>query len=64
MNRVNVIIGEYMNIDMALLEDSDHGDVACYILPIIEEGQPVILPGQCDHDIAAVQNFSLGAVSI
>ncbi|GBP17936.1 Apolipoprotein D [Eumeta japonica] len=39
--------------------DVDQSEQACYELPVIEEGNPVILPGQCDSNIAVVNNFNL-----
>lgn len=41
----------------------NHEDDACYTLPILEEGEPIILPGTCDEDISPVNNFDVQAVS-
>ncbi|XP_039757924.1 uncharacterized protein LOC120632183 [Pararge aegeria] len=37
----------------------DHSETACKTLPEIPPGQNVILPGQCDENIAVVQNFNV-----
>lgn len=41
----------------------DHSARACEILPVIPDGQPVILPGQCDPNKPVVQNFDVSRVS-
>ncbi|KAL0819468.1 hypothetical protein ABMA28_007573 [Loxostege sticticalis] len=40
--------------DMRLI---DHSDDACYQLPVIPLGQPVILPGSCNQNIPVAQGF-------
>ncbi|CAK1550414.1 unnamed protein product [Leptosia nina] len=49
----------YVNFDVTTsdLTPVDHSDVACHILPEIAPGESIILPGQCDQNITAVQNF-------
>lgn len=63
LTRIEVIL-ETLNIHIDEVHSSDHSDDACYILPIIEEGEPVILQGQCDPNIPVVQDFLPGDVSI
>ncbi|PZC77812.1 hypothetical protein B5X24_HaOG202923 [Helicoverpa armigera] len=41
----------------------DHSDDACYILPVIEPGEPIILPGQCDPTLPVLQNFNVDRFS-
>lgn len=53
-----------LGITMEELHTSDHSVDACYVLPVIAPGLPIILPGQCDPDITVQQQFSLTDVSI
>lgn len=53
-----------LGVSLNDLEVVDHSEQACYVLPAIEPGEAVILPGQCDPNIAVVQNFDVVAVSI
>lgn len=39
-------------------------DAACFTLPVIEPGNPIILDGQCDPNIPVIQNFNITNVSI
>lgn len=57
-------LGNVLNISIDQLDASDHSDDACYVLPVIELGQPIILPGQCDPNIRVQQQFSAIDVSI
>lgn len=55
------------NIDVVenrYFQSIDQSDQACFYLPEIAAGQPVIFPGQCDTTITGVNNFSPSRVSI
>ncbi|XP_026760679.3 uncharacterized protein LOC113519703 [Galleria mellonella] len=40
-------------------ESIDQSDEACFYLPHLEPGQPIILPGKCDPNIPVVRDFNL-----
>lgn len=56
-NAVNDLLG----IDLYSLQYIDHSETACYVLPVIEPGESIIIPGQCDPNIQVQQNFDVGA---
>ncbi|XP_059047399.1 uncharacterized protein LOC131842848 [Achroia grisella] len=39
-------------------ERIDQSDEACFYLPHLEAGEPIILPGQCDPNVQVVQDFN------
>lgn len=61
---INTQLESLLGISTSSLKTIDHSDIACYVLPVIEPGQSIILPGQCDENIAVQQNFDVAAVSI
>lgn len=60
---LNTLMSNLFNITNGDLQDVSHSESACFELPIIEAGQPVILPGQCNEDIVGVANFQAARVS-
>lgn len=40
----------------------DHSNDACFYLPDLNPGEPVILLGQCDRSIAGVPDFNIEKV--
>uniref|UniRef100_A0A2A4JTG4 Lipocalin/cytosolic fatty-acid binding domain-containing protein n=1 Tax=Heliothis virescens TaxID=7102 RepID=A0A2A4JTG4_HELVI len=52
-------ISTTFNIQASEFRTIDHSDDACYILPVIEPGEPIILPGQCDQTLPVLQNFNV-----
>lgn len=61
---INTVIVNTFGIELSSLRTIDHSETACYILPVIEPGDPIIFPGQCDDNLAVVQNFEVDRVSI
>ncbi|XP_026333313.1 uncharacterized protein LOC113240270 [Hyposmocoma kahamanoa] len=55
---INNTLGSALNLTIQDLEAPDHSDDACYALPVIETGRPIILPGNCDPNIPVQQQFS------
>lgn len=55
MSRVQVLEQRYY-------EPIDQSLEACFFLPELAPGEPVILVGQCDPNITVVQNFDAGRV--
>lgn len=51
-------------LDNRYYQNIDQSDSACFYLPDIPLGQPVVLPGQCNQNIPVVQNFDVARVSI
>lgn len=43
-------------------EKIDHSNEACFYLPELEPGEPVILPGPCDDNIEGIENFYIERV--
>lgn len=64
LGRVMHLLNENFGINYSELTNIDHNDSACYALPIIEPGNPIILPGQCDESLQVLPNFNATAVSI
>lgn len=56
-NNVNVINDDYF-------EPIQHTDEECFYLPDLAPGDPVVLVGQCDPNIAVVEDFDLSRVRI
>lgn len=61
---INNTLGSALNLSIQDLEAPDHSDDACYALPVIETGRPIILPGNCDPNIPVQQQFSASEVCI
>ncbi|CAH2094770.1 unnamed protein product [Euphydryas editha] len=59
-NAINNVISRETVLDQRYYENVDQSNSACFYLPEIPPGQPVILNGQCDPNISVVQNFSAG----
>jgi hypothetical protein len=51
-------------LDQRYFEDINQSDEACFYLPVLKPGEPVVFPGQCDETIPAVPNFNVSRVSI
>ncbi|XP_063831228.1 uncharacterized protein LOC135080516 [Ostrinia nubilalis] len=58
---VSTTLSVSLNVNVDDLSMIDHSEAACYELPIIPLGEPVILPGSCNQDISVVQNFNATA---
>ncbi|CAH0728579.1 unnamed protein product, partial [Brenthis ino] len=56
---LNRTVYTYFGVTSNDLISVDHSATACEILPVIPDGQPVILPGQCDPNKHVVQNFNV-----
>ncbi|KAF9816947.1 hypothetical protein SFRURICE_016828 [Spodoptera frugiperda] len=63
LGRVMHLLNENFGINYSELTNIDHNDSACYALPIIEPGNPIILPGQCDESLQVLPNFNATAFS-
>ncbi|KAG6455295.1 hypothetical protein O3G_MSEX009121 [Manduca sexta] len=55
---MNIAMSNIEVLDNRYFESIDHTDEACFFLPELAPGEPIILPGQCDRNIRAVQNFN------
>ncbi|KPI92172.1 Apolipoprotein D [Papilio xuthus] len=55
---INNAIANIEVLDNRYYETIDQSNDACFYLPTIAPGQPVILPGECDPNISVVQNFN------
>nr|QNT08914.1 polycalin [Spodoptera littoralis] len=56
---INTIINNNLVLGNEYFEDIDHSDAACFYLPEIEAGEPIILPGQCDTTIKGILDFKI-----
>ncbi|CAG5005077.1 unnamed protein product [Parnassius apollo] len=56
---INNIINNTVVLRDEYYEDIDQSDRACFYLPDLAPGEPVILEGQCNLAIPVVQNFNL-----
>ncbi|XP_045453252.1 uncharacterized protein LOC123662453 [Melitaea cinxia] len=54
---INNVMSEVTVLEQKYYDDVDQSTSACFFLPEIPPGQPVILSGQCDPNITVVQNF-------
>ncbi|XP_037876122.1 chlorophyllide A binding protein isoform X2 [Bombyx mori] len=54
---INNVIATNVVLDNVYYEPIDQSDRACFHLPNLAPGEPVILPGQCDPNINAIRNF-------
>lgn len=59
---INNAIAPIEVLDNVYYESIDQSDDACFYLPEIGPGQPIVLIGQCDPNITVVQNFDAGRV--
>lgn len=64
LTAINNIIQGITVLEERYYENVDQSDNACFTLPVIAPGQPIILEGQCDPNIPVVQNFNITNVSI
>ncbi|KPJ13950.1 Apolipoprotein D [Papilio machaon] len=55
---INNAIANIQVLDNRYYESIDQSNNACFYLPDIAPGQPIILPGECDPNISVVQNFN------
>ncbi|RVE53897.1 hypothetical protein evm_001559 [Chilo suppressalis] len=62
-SNINSTLLSRLGISVDELREVSRSENACYVLPIIEPGNPVILPGQCNDNITAVQNFDVANFS-
>ncbi|XP_050354414.1 LOW QUALITY PROTEIN: uncharacterized protein LOC126776158 [Nymphalis io] len=58
---INTAISRVTVLDEIYYEAVDQSDTACFYLPVLPPGEPVILNGQCDQNIQVVQNFNAAA---
>ncbi|XP_075983119.1 uncharacterized protein LOC142981240 isoform X2 [Anticarsia gemmatalis] len=58
---INTNINQAFGITLNDLQSISHSETACYVLPVINDGAAIILPGQCDANIPVVQNFNVQA---
>ncbi|CAH2044979.1 unnamed protein product, partial [Iphiclides podalirius] len=56
---INNVISNNVVLDNVYYENIDQSDRACFYLPELNPGEPIILPGQCDPNVAVVQNFNV-----
>ncbi|KAI8424832.1 hypothetical protein MSG28_006760 [Choristoneura fumiferana] len=55
---IDEVISSIVVLDNVYYEPVDQSDPACFFLPELEPGEPIILPGQCQTDIPVVQDFN------
>ncbi|CAG9789457.1 unnamed protein product [Diatraea saccharalis] len=58
---INTTLINNLDINIDDLREVSRSATACYVLPTIEPGKPIILPGQCNEDISVVQEFNVAA---
>jgi hypothetical protein len=63
MSLINTSLNSAFGISVDQLRNVQHTDTACYVLPILQPYEPIILPGQCDPNINVVRNFNVSGVS-
>ncbi|XP_063628207.1 uncharacterized protein LOC134799701 [Cydia splendana] len=56
---MNTSLNNLLGITLAELRSTDFSEEACYELPVIEENQPILLPGQCDANIPVVDSLDV-----
>ncbi|XP_068619407.1 uncharacterized protein [Battus philenor] len=56
---INNVTSNNIVLDDRYYNNIDQSDRACFYLPDIPPGQPIILPGQCDPNITVIQNFNV-----
>ncbi|XP_061721996.1 uncharacterized protein LOC133528577 [Cydia pomonella] len=56
---MNTSLNNLLGITLAELRSTDFSEEACYELPVIEENQPILLPGQCDSTIPVVDSLDV-----
>ncbi|CAH0690321.1 unnamed protein product [Spodoptera exigua] len=61
--RISAQLTNLFGINYSALTNVDHSAAACYVLPIIEPGNPIVLPGQCDQNLQVLQNFDAAKFS-
>lgn len=61
-DRIDEAIAGNRVLENQFYESIDQTDEACFYLPDIEPGEPVIFPGQCDPNIRGVENFNASGV--
>ncbi|XP_045485998.1 uncharacterized protein LOC110999208 isoform X1 [Pieris rapae] len=55
---IDNVMSNVVVLDSRYYENVDQTDDACFYLPDLAPGEPVILDGQCDLDIPVVENFN------
>jgi hypothetical protein len=61
---INSTMASVEVLDQKYYAPIDQSDHACFFLPELPPGEPVILFGQCDRNISVVENFNATRVSI
>ncbi|KPJ05890.1 Apolipoprotein D, partial [Papilio xuthus] len=61
---MNSVMANNVVLDNQYYQAIDQSDRACFFLPDIPLGQPVVLPGQCNVNIPVVQNFNVARSKI
>ncbi|XP_013135715.1 PREDICTED: uncharacterized protein LOC106101136 [Papilio polytes] len=56
---ITTVMANNVVLDNRYYQNIDQSDSACFYLPDIPLGQPVVLPGQCNQNIPVVQNFDV-----
>ncbi|XP_047994051.1 uncharacterized protein LOC125232436 [Leguminivora glycinivorella] len=56
---MNTTLNNLLGINLDQLRSTDFGEEACYALPVIEENQPIVLPGQCDPNLPVVTSLDV-----
>lgn len=62
-NAINLVQSVVDVLDNRYYGDTDQSSDACLILPALGPNEPVIMNGQCNPNISAVQNFNIQNVS-
>lgn len=59
---INNKISEVDVLHQQYYENIDQSEDACFFLPDLAPGEPVVFDGQCDRNIPIVQNFNAARV--
>lgn len=59
---INSKISEVDVLHQQYYENIDQSEAACFFLPDLVPGEPVVFEGQCDRNIPIVQNFNAARV--
>lgn len=62
--QINQIMAGIDVLDQRYFTAVDRSAAACFHLPAIAPGADVVLPGQCDPNLAAVPNFDAQRVRV
>ncbi|KAJ8723730.1 hypothetical protein PYW07_007710 [Mythimna separata] len=58
-NKIDAVMSDIRVLDQRYFIERDQGPEACFYFPEPQPGVPVVFPGQCNENIAAVPNFNM-----